>query len=71
MKITYNQEKQDYDMTCCDNPKMMMVEYGYPHPERYDGVSEYTCQSCGYRQGRWSGKELTGEDYELRYGRDK
>lgn len=68
MKI--NKDKNgDFHMTCCDNPNLLMIEYGYPHPESYDGISEYTCQSCSYRQGRWSGKELTGDDYENRYGR--
>jgi len=61
----------EYEMNCCDNPQLIMVEYGYPHPEQYDGISEYRCKTCGYRQGRWSGKELVGDDYELRYGREK
>lgn len=68
--ITRN-KNGDFVMNCCNKPKMLMVEYGYPHPEQYDGVSEYTCSNCGYRQGRWSGKELVGKDYELRYGREK
>lgn len=68
MKIKRN-ENGDFIMKCCDEPKMLMVQYGYQHPEQYDGVSEYTCSKCGYRQGRWSGKELVGKDYELRYGK--
>lgn len=51
---------------------LMMVEYGYPHPERYDGVSEYWCNEerggCGYRQGRWTGQEIRKGECESRYG---
>lgn len=68
MKITRN-EDGDFNMTCCDKPQMLMMEYGYPHPEQYDGISEYTCSNCGYRQGRWSGRELVGNDYEFRFGK--
>lgn len=46
----------------------VMIEYGYTHPERYDGVSEYACTECKQRVGRWSGKILTGDDYENRFG---
>ena len=52
----------------CDSKNIVMIEYWYTHPERYDGVSEYECKDCGYRQGRWSGKELKGDEYEKRYG---
>lgn len=45
-----------------------MIEYGYTHPERYDGVSEYACTECKQRVGRWSGKILTGDEYENRFG---
>lgn len=34
------------------------MEYGYPSKEQYDGISEYRCLNCGYRQGRWSGQKL-------------
>jgi len=47
----------------------MMVEYGYPHPESWDGVSEIKCLECGKRVGRWSGRVLEGDDYENRFGR--
>ena len=68
-KISYNKDKKEYEINCCDKPSLVMIEYGYDHPESYDGISEYTCSSCGYRQGRWSDRELVGEDYENRYGR--
>ena len=42
------------------------VEYDARMPVRYDGVSEYRCLGCGYREGRWSGAELIGGDYETR-----
>jgi hypothetical protein len=44
------------------------VEYGYNHPARYDGVSEWNCPDCGYREGRWSGKALADGEYEPRWG---
>ena len=39
-------------------------------PCDYDGVSEWKCMDCGYRVGRWSGKELHDGELEGRYGRD-
>ena len=42
----------------CKSKNITAIEYGYPSPERYDGISEYNCQDCGYRQGRWSELEL-------------
>ena len=46
----------------------MMVEYGWEHPQHYDGISEYRCMDCKYREGRWSGKELKDGEWELKYG---
>lgn len=50
---------------------MFGVEYDFTHPERYDGVSEWLCNKdaggCGYRRGRWSGKELKDGEYEKRF----
>lgn len=54
-------------MIHCEQP-MVAIEYGYPHPAQYDGVSEYRCLVCGARIGRWSGRVLEGLDYERRYG---
>lgn len=56
-------------MNCpkCGKP-MIGIEYAYPHPERYDGVSEWYCDDCHKRIGRWSGKELKAGVPEKRYG---
>lgn len=55
------------------------LEYSYPHPEEYDGISEWFCNSdpeglpkvkeSHYRIGRWTGKELHGDEVEKRFGR--
>ena len=57
-------------LTHCEEP-MVGVQYEYTHPEHYDGVSEWCCSTCGARFGRWTGKELKGEEVERRYGRTK
>lgn len=53
-------------MTQCGHTleSMMMVEYAYDNPCRYDGVSEYWCKPCDRRWGRWTGKELKGTEHE-------
>lgn len=45
----------------CDSPEIEGVIYEKGFKYRYDGVCEYVC-SCGYRQGRWCGKELKHKD---------
>lgn len=55
----------------CGSQNIMLVEYEYGSPERYDGVSEIDCKDCGVRIGRWSGKELTDGEVEKRLGRQK
>ena len=52
----------------CGDEKIMLVEYGYPSPNHYDGISEYKCLECGNRVGRWSGKLLAKNEEEKRYG---
>lgn len=57
----------------CNGLNVLMIEYGYggsvPIEHQYDGISEYRCQECGYREGRWSHRQLVGEDdYERKYG---
>lgn len=50
---------------------MMMIEYynvGLPKGVGYDGISEYNCQECGLRIGRWSGLELKDNEMERRFG---
>lgn len=54
--------------TNCGSENIMAIQYGYPHPEHYDGVSEYLCQDCGYREGRWSHQELKEGYSESRWG---
>jgi len=53
-------------MTCCGQP-MWGIQYVFS-TEDYDGVSEWKCQTCGKRIGRWSGIELQKEEIERRYG---
>jgi hypothetical protein len=57
--------------TCkkCGSGNIVLVEYAYPSPERYDGVSEIECKDCAARIGRWSGKELAAGELEKRNGR--
>ena len=50
---------------------MLMVEYynvGLPEGVGYDGVSEYSCQDCKLRIGRWSGLDLKDNEMERRFG---
>jgi len=69
-------------MNCpkCNKP-MTGVQYGHyyskvdteygGHPEHYDGVSEWRCDDCKYREGRWTKKELVDNEFEKRFGGDK
>lgn len=54
----------------CNQPRIG-IQYGYEHPEHYDGVSEWQCSYCDRRWGRWSGVELSKGEHEPRYGRGK
>ena len=36
--------------------------------EDYDGISEWICDNCGARFGRWTRRELLPGDLEHRYG---
>lgn len=60
--------RDGYCEHCQREVKVMGVEYGYPSPERYDGVSEFVCGTCGRREGRWTGRVLTGSMVEPRFG---
>jgi hypothetical protein len=53
----------------CPEDKILLMEYGHDTPEHYDGISEITCTECKKRVGRWSGKTLTGDEVENRFGR--
>ena len=54
----------------CNSTNLIGMEYA-DGDYRYDGISEYDCQDCGSRFGRWSGKELIGDDREPPYGEMK
>lgn len=48
--------------------KMWGIEYTYDHPQHFDGISEWWCESCDVRIGRWTEKVLNGGEAERRYG---
>lgn len=61
----------------CPKCKIEMIGVQYldagskviPKEHQYDGISEFFCTECGYRVGRWSGRELKGSnDYERKFG---
>lgn len=60
------ENKENEKVVCqkCASENVMLVEYGYDHPERYDGFSEIACNDCKARIGRWSGKELAEGEVE-------
>jgi hypothetical protein len=59
--FAYNTEKA---CPLCHAISMSMIEYAWDHPCHYDGFSEWECQDCGARIGRWSGKTLKLGEYE-------
>lgn len=50
------------------NTSMTGIEYPYGNRNRYDGVSEWFCEECKLRLGRWSGNVLKDHDQELPFG---
>lgn len=52
----------------CQSNNIGGLEYAYGNEHRYDGVSEWNCIDCGYRQGRWTGKEIKDGFAEPVYG---
>jgi C4-type Zn-finger protein len=48
----------------CKSTNIIGIEYAYGTPNYYDGVSEWDCEDCGYRVGRFSGRVLTGNETE-------
>lgn len=59
-------------MTCPKgHKKVLLVEYSYGDPYRYDGVSEISCKTCEKRYGRWSSKVLRGKEQEPPLGNQK
>ena len=66
---TFNQQIQELlPLPCHPTSSFTGVEYSMT-PEDYDGVSEWCCDTCGKRYGRWTGKELKDGELERRYGR--
>jgi hypothetical protein len=57
-----------YECKTCGNTNVIGIEYDYGSPNRYDGVSEWFCNFCDSRYGRWSGKKLEKGEEELRFG---
>jgi hypothetical protein len=55
---------------CQEGSNLLAVEYGYPHPCQYDGVSEWRCLVCGCRWGRWTGRILGAVEHEPPYGEE-
>jgi hypothetical protein len=57
-------------MTCPKgHNKLLLVEYNYGDPYRYDGVSEIRCLTCKKRYGRWTGNVLRRDEKEPPYGK--
>lgn len=55
--------KQPNKCPKCKSKNIVGVEYMMTS-EDYDGVSEWQCLKCKYRQGRWSGQELKEGELE-------
>lgn len=55
--------------TCkkCGGDAIVGIEYQYGSKYRFDGISEWKCFDCGYRQGRFCEEELTGHECERPY----
>jgi hypothetical protein len=52
----------------CDDSFLMAVEYDWTSKNHYDGISEWRCEKCGQRVGRWSGNILKEGESEPRWG---
>lgn len=57
-------------MTCPTCHTLMTGVQYILSPCDYDGVSEYACDQCALRVGRWSGLTLGEGELEARYGVD-
>jgi len=55
----------------CGSTQFIGIEYYLLDPNHYDGVSEWQCQSCQTRYGRWTKKELKSGDTEPPYGKKR
>lgn len=60
-------------MNCPKNKqhKVILIEYGYGDPYRYDGISEIKCLDCKKRYGRWTLKKLAEGEQEPPFGESK
>lgn len=58
--------------TKCNNEEIIGIQYGMiaddDTPCHYDGVSEFKCMNCGYREGRWSKRPLAPQEHEPPFG---
>lgn len=52
-----------------DQASIVMVEYWGGLPYHYDGVSEFRCQKCESRWGRWTGTLLAENEVESPFGK--
>ncbi len=52
----------------CHGSSFTGCQYDAGKPESYDGVSEWHCDGCGTRFGRWTHRELIAGEIERRYG---
>lgn len=57
-----------YCSRCDKNVMALSCQYDHDHPEHWDGASEFSCPRCGRREGRWTGRVLTGGASEPRFG---
>ena len=48
----------------CGSEKITSIQYAWNVPEHYNGISEWRCEDCKTRFGRWTGKVLTGNERE-------
>lgn len=51
----------------CDGLRFIGIQYRGTSKD-WDGVSEWRCEACGTRIGRWTGDVLTGDELEPVYG---
>jgi hypothetical protein len=67
----YDPREVEWDAPACEvcgGERFETVTYDRSHPEYFRGGSEFLCESCGARYGRWSHRPLSGQEVERRYG---
>lgn len=56
-------------LLCCGATRDALMGHQYRGTSQdYDGVSEWVCQVCGQRRGRWSGLVLKPGEIERQFG---